>query len=67
MATKMQIDRLARRIEDLAELSTFRRPERRVQIMQHRYLGETEENSIAAYFAAHPEQRGADIILQVII
>jgi hypothetical protein len=35
--------------------------------MQQKYLGETEQEAVSKYFADHPEQRGANIILQVII
>jgi hypothetical protein len=38
-----------------------------VQIIQQEYLGETEVDAVAKYFTNHPEQRGAGIILQVII
>jgi hypothetical protein len=67
MATKIQIDRLARRIDDLAERNASRRPAKWVQIIQQEYLGETEVDAVAKYFTNHPEQRGAGIILQVII
>jgi len=67
MAIKMQIDELAPRVDDLAQRSASRWSGQWVQIIQQKYPRETNYDAATKYFADHPEQRGANIILQVII
>ena len=67
MATRQQIDRLAQRIDRLAEGVTPRWPKRWVTIHQQKHQGETEDEASAKYFARFPEHQGAGIILMVIV
>jgi len=52
MATRQQIDRLAQRVERLAERVAPKWPKRWVTIQQKKYQGETEDQARAKYFAS---------------
>jgi len=67
MATRQQIDRLAQRVERLAERVAPKWPKRWVTIQQKKYQGETEDQARAKYFARFPEHQGAGVILMVIV
>ena len=65
MASKAQIDRIAQRVEDLAEC-TASRLRKFVSITQEKYLGETKEEAVTKYFAQHPEDVGCDIVILLV-